>query len=104
MDKTKMLDALIRHFADGNKSRFANILGIRPQTISTWYARDTFDASLIYAHCEGVSGDWLLSGEGEMMKSNSRSSPIVQEQPSEPSAWDSFISLIADEVRRKMNE
>lgn len=102
--KSSMLDSLIEHYADGNKSRFAAKLGIRPQTISTWYARDTFDAELIYAKCEGVSGDWLLSGEGEMMKSNSRSSPIVQEQPSEPSAWDSFISLIADEVRRRMRD
>ena len=96
--KSAMLDTLIEHYAEGNKSRFAAKLGIRPQTISTWYARDTFDAELIYAKCEGVSGDWLLSGEGEMLKCNA---PAVSDIH-KPSAWDSFISLVTDEVKRKM--
>lgn len=43
-----------------------------------------------------VSADWLLTGQGEMLRQ--------PEHPSEPSAWDSFISLVTDEVRRKMNE
>ena len=65
-----MLEQLINHFTDGNKSKFASMLGIKPQTINTWMARSTFDAELIYSKCEGVSGDWLLSGVGEMLKRN----------------------------------
>lgn len=42
-----------------------------------------------------ISADWLLTGQGEMLRS---------EQPSEPSAWDSFISLVTDEVRRRMRD
>lgn len=66
-----MLECLINYYTDGNKAKFAAIIGVRPQTINTWEARNTFDAELIYSKCDGVSGDWLLGkGEGEMIKSN----------------------------------
>lgn len=66
-----MLECVINHYSDGNKARFAAILGIKPQTINTWVARNTFDAELIYSKCEGISGDWLLgNGEGEMLRGN----------------------------------
>lgn len=63
-----MLSALIQHFSAGNKAQFAKLLGITPQTVSTWLARNTFDADKIFAHCEGVNGNWLLSGKGDMLK------------------------------------
>ena len=68
MDKVMMLESLIAHYSRGNKAQFAKILGIRPQTINTWISRNSFDAELIYSKCECVSGDWLLSGEGEMLR------------------------------------
>lgn len=70
MDKKGMLTALIEHFSAGNKAQFAKILGITPQTVSTWLARNTFDADKVFAFCEGINGDWLLSGKGEMLKEN----------------------------------
>lgn len=70
MDRVTMLEELINHFTGGNKSQFANMLGIKPQTINTWENRNTFDAELIYSRCETISGDWLLSGQGEMLKSS----------------------------------
>jgi hypothetical protein len=63
-----MLEMIVAHCTGGNKARFASMLGIKPQTINTWLARNTFDPELIYSKCEGISGDWLLSGEGEMLK------------------------------------
>ena len=63
-----MLSALIQHFSAGNKAQFAKLLGITPQTVSTWLARNTFDADRIFAYCEGVNGNWLLSGKGDMLK------------------------------------
>ena len=66
-----MLECIINYYTDGNKARFAAISGVKPQTINTWSARNTFDAELIYSKCEGISGDWLLgNGEGEMLKTN----------------------------------
>lgn len=72
ISKSYRLNLLISHYSDGNKAQFAKMLGIRPQTINSWMLRNTYDAELIYAKCEGVSGDWLLSGEGEMLKQPSQ--------------------------------
>ena len=68
MDKTKMLEGLIRHYTKGNKAQFAKILGVSAQTISAWIARNTFDAELIYAKCRYVDSSWLLTGEGAMLQ------------------------------------
>ena len=65
-----MLEALINHFTDGNKARFAAMVGVSPQTISKWIARNTFDAEALYANCDGVSASWLLSGNGDMLENN----------------------------------
>lgn len=65
-----MLEQLVNHYSDGNKSMFARLLGVKPQTINTWLNRGSFDGELIYSKCYKVNGDWLLSGEGDMLKSN----------------------------------
>lgn len=67
-----MLEQMISHYSDGNKARFARILGIKPQTITTWLKRNSFDTELIYAKCEGISAAWLLSGEGDMISSDTK--------------------------------
>ena len=68
MDKRTMLEQLINYYTDGNKAKFAAQVGIKPQLVSTWLSRGTYDAEVLYAGCKGVSGDWLLSGEGSMLK------------------------------------
>ena len=50
-----MLEALISHFTNGNKAQFAKLLGVSPQTISAWIARNTFDSELIYAKCRYIN-------------------------------------------------
>lgn len=68
MGKTEMILALIEHYSNGNKAQFANLLGITPQGLSTWIKRGSFDIELVFAKCEGVSAQWLLSGQGSMLK------------------------------------
>lgn len=68
MEKKDILERLINHYANGNKAKFASLLGVSPQSVSTWLARNTFDVDKIYANCVDVSGDWLLTGEGNMLK------------------------------------
>lgn len=80
-----MLENLVNHYTDGNKAQFAKIVGVSPQTLSKWIGRKTFNAELIYEKCEKVSAEWLLSGEGSMIKdkdcyasdSPSSSSPVA---------------------------
>ena len=64
-----MVEALIAHYTAGNKAQFAKLLGISPQTVSAWIARNTFDSELIYAKCRYLNASWLLTGEGSMLKS-----------------------------------
>lgn len=68
MDKKERLQMLIEHYANGKKSQFANMLGVKAQTINTWISRDTFDTELIFSCCEGVNAEWLITGKGEMLK------------------------------------
>lgn len=68
MDKSTMLECLINYYTNGNKAAFAAMIGVKPQTISAWISRNTFDNEQIYAKCNDVSADWLLTGEGEMIR------------------------------------
>ena len=68
MDKTLMLEQLISHYTDGNKANFATMVGIKPQLLSNWLKRNTFDAEQWYKGCIVVSAVWLLSGEGERIR------------------------------------
>jgi len=64
-----MLNMMIAHYSNGNKARFAAKIGAKPQTVSAWLARETFDFEQLYDHLEGLSGDWLLSGGfGKMLR------------------------------------
>lgn len=67
MSKRERLEALINHYSNGNKSDFARMLGIKPQTINSWMSRDSYDIDLIYSFCENLSAEWLLTGKGNML-------------------------------------
>lgn len=67
MSKKEQLESIIEHYANGNKAKMARLLGISPQSISTWLSRNTFDYELIYSNCVGISPEWLLSGKGKMV-------------------------------------
>ena len=68
MDKKDRLEAIIGYYSNGKPSVFANFLGVAPSTISSWLARNTIDYDLIFAKCENLSSDWLLTGEGDMLR------------------------------------
>lgn len=68
MNKKEIINALVDYYCSGDNGEFAKKIGIAPQTLSTWKARNTIDFEAIYANCEGINGNWLLSnGEGEML-------------------------------------
>ena len=71
MTKKERLEAIIAYYSNGKPSVFAKHLGVAPSTISSWLSRDTLDYDLIFAKCENISSDWLLTGKGEMIKVNS---------------------------------
>lgn len=93
MNKSTMVLALVNRFTKGNKAQFANMLGVSSQTVSAWVARNTFDAELIYTKCSGVSADWLLTGEGEMIKEQDRQLAELRVQEKFPLKTDNLVPL-----------
>ena len=94
MDRKKMVSSLVEYYTNGNKSQFAKMLGITPQTINTWISRNTFNAELIYAKCEGVSANWLLTGCGSMINEQEREvNASLQVQEKFPLKTDNLIDL-----------
>ena len=79
-----MLEALIFHFTGGNKAQFAKHLGVSPQTISAWVARNTFDSELIYAKCRFINPSWLLTGEGNMLIKADNTQNVKKESEAMP--------------------
>jgi hypothetical protein len=68
MDKKQRIIQLINYYAGGRTGDFADKLGVGGNTISTWKARNTIDYDLVFAKCENLNAEWLLTGEGEMIK------------------------------------
>lgn len=77
-DKELILRQIKLHLGIKTDAEFARFLGIKPQTLSTWYARNTFDFELVYSKCVSIDGNWLLTGTGKMLKSE------VNNQVNEP--------------------
>lgn len=71
MDNKTILENLINYYANGNKKRFSEMLGIKPQTLSGWLNRGSMDYVLLFTKLEGISASFLLTGEGEMFEAPS---------------------------------
>ncbi|MFW5700637.1 MAG: helix-turn-helix domain-containing protein [Cyclobacteriaceae bacterium] len=63
-----IIDRLKAYFQVDTDSQLAKKLGVLPTTLSNWKARSSIDYNLIFTKCENISYDWLLTGEGEMLK------------------------------------
>lgn len=63
-----MLNEIMKFYGFDSRKQFADKIGISPQNAYTWFKRGIFDAEAIFASCPEISGDWLLSGEGEIRR------------------------------------
>lgn len=101
MNKKERLEAIIRHYSGGKPSIFAKQIGVAPSTISSWLSRDTLDYDLLFAKCENLSSEWLLTGKGEMLKAQSslKKSDNEMTQPSKDKNTgieDKLLAIIAN--------
>lgn len=76
--KTERLEQLIDYYSEGKPTLFAQKIGVAPSTISSWLARNTLDYDLIFAKCEDISPEWLLTGHGNMIKQEEEDFEITQ--------------------------
>lgn len=68
INKSLILNELKAYLGFNSDSDFADFLGIKRQTLSSWHTRNTFDIELLYAKCVNVDGNFLLTGKGEIEK------------------------------------
>ncbi len=94
MEKKDRLLRLIEHYSDGNKSEFARMIGVSPQAINTWISRNTFDIDIVYAKCINISPEWLLTGNGPMLKISSDNKTNVEQQQVSTNKADESTPLV----------
>ena len=68
MDKLQRINNIKMHYAFNRDTDFAKFLGISPQVLYNWKARNTFDTELVYEKCFDINPEWLLTGNGNMLK------------------------------------
>lgn len=68
INKSLILNELKAYYGFSSDSDFADFLGIKRQTLSSWHSRNTFDIELLYAKCVNVDGNFLLTGQGYIEK------------------------------------
>lgn len=99
MNKELILNKIKTHYNFKDDSEFARFLGIKPQTLYNWKKRDSFDIPLVYTKCVNISAEWLITGEGEMLKSEN-----VEKNISENIAAEPDVLYDADEWKNKYEQ
>lgn len=102
MASFSQLDQLVSYFAGGNKAEFARMLGITKQSLNTWYNHEYLDIKKVFYACPGVSAEWLITGEGEMLTANrppvaqqgDKQIPLIHEEDLLQGKWDESDSFI----------
>lgn len=71
LNKPLVLDRIKEYYKLKGNAELARFLGVAPNTITNWYGRKTFDIDVIYTKCVDIDMNWLLTGEGNMLSSES---------------------------------
>lgn len=69
LDKRLIIGEIKKHYGFIKDADFARFLEITPQTLSNWQSRSTFDIEVLYTKCLDIDPEWLITGKGEMLKS-----------------------------------
>lgn len=82
LHKAKMLEEIKAYYGFATDAEFAAHLDIKPQVLSNWKARNTFDAELLFHRCRELNPAWLLGREGRML-----AKPVLGEVREENAAY-----------------
>lgn len=80
MDKSFIINQIKLHLGIKTDSEFAEFLGVKQPTVSTWRKRNTIDYDLIITKCNDIDANWLLTGEGKMLKSDNNTPAVAEPQ------------------------
>lgn len=68
MNKVLILNKLRDYKNFNSEAEFARFLDITPQNLSKWRERNTYKIDILSTKYPEVNTEWLLTGEGEMLK------------------------------------
>lgn len=71
-DTSLNISKLIEYKKLSSDAEFARFVGVSPALVSRWRSRNSYDVDKIVNAFPEVSIPWLLSGEGEMLKADSK--------------------------------
>ena len=71
MNKSLILNRIKLAYSLKNDAELARFLEIQRNTLSNWYSRNTIDYDKVFLKCEQLNPEWLLTGQGEMLKEDS---------------------------------
>jgi len=94
-DRSSILNTIKAHYNFKSEADFARFLGIKPQTLSTWHSRNSFDVYLLYSKCKGINAEWLLSGYGEPFLSTTTINHQKENAAIDPEIKKKFVMLLA---------
>lgn len=92
IDKSLILNKIKEEYSFKKDAEFARFLEIKPQTLASWYSRNTFDIELLYSKCELIDGNFLLSGKGNVLRNTS----VSIQEPSAKSEKEIEIERLKD--------
>ncbi len=67
-NKSLILNEIKINLGFKTQKEFAAFLGVNEKTLSSWYSRDTIDYELVSTKCRNISAEFLLRGEGEVLR------------------------------------
>lgn len=79
MDKSLILKEIKKYYNFKTDGEFADFLGIKQNTLSNWSSRNSIDYDRIISKCENIDGNWLLTGQGSMLKDSSTKDSFTKE-------------------------
>lgn len=69
LDKSLILNRIKTHYSFNTDREFAAFLDIKPQTLSSWHSRNTFDVDLLYSKCVDIDPEFYFTGKEPFLKS-----------------------------------
>lgn len=79
IDNNLILNKIKFHFDIKKDKELAEKLEIRQSLLANWRARNTLDYRILIDEINGLSANWLLTGEGEMFLSSESTKDVVNE-------------------------
>lgn len=79
MDKSLILNKIKEHLGFKKDLDFASFLGINQSTLSAWHRRGSINYELIITKCKEIDANWLLTGNGNMLKEEYLNSNLLND-------------------------